>query len=109
PVAHESGGATVANSIFRDNLLKGKHAFVTGGSSGINLRIAERFAEHGARVSILGRKQEKLDAATAGIKAAGGTALGFSADVRDYEALSKAIEAAVAAHGPIDILLCGAA
>ncbi|MFN7130643.1 MAG: SDR family oxidoreductase [Myxococcales bacterium] len=96
-------------SIFRDNLLQGKHAFVTGGSSGINLRIAERFAQHGAKVSLLGRKQEKLDAAVALIKGQGGTALGFSADVRDYEGVERAIKTAVEAHGELDILVCGAA
>jgi peroxisomal 2,4-dienoyl-CoA reductase len=50
-------------SIFRANLLTGRTAFVTGGGSGIGQRMAERFAEHGARVVLAGRKQEKLDAA----------------------------------------------
>ena len=53
-------------SIFRDHLLKGKTAIVTGGGSGIGQRMAERFAEHGAKVMLVGRKQEKLDAAAAG-------------------------------------------
>ena len=42
-------------SIFRDNLLKGRVAFVTGGGSGIGRRMAERFAQHGARVVLAGR------------------------------------------------------
>ncbi len=46
-------------SIFRDQLLRGKTAFVTGGGSGIGQRMAERFAQHGAKLMIIGRKQEK--------------------------------------------------
>jgi NAD(P)-dependent dehydrogenase (short-subunit alcohol dehydrogenase family) len=95
--------------IFRDLLLEGKTAFITGGGSGINLRIAERFAQHGAKVAMMGRTPEKLDAACAGIRAAGGEAMGVPGDVRDYGQVRNAIEKAHAAHGEIDILVCGAA
>src|SRR6202011_3526920 len=61
-------------SVFRDGLLQGKVAFVTGGGSGIGQRIAERFAEHGAKVMLAGRKQDKLDTAAAGIRERGGHA-----------------------------------
>jgi len=97
------------DSVFRDNLLRGKVAFITGGSSGICLRIAERFAAQGAKVALLGRSQEKLDRAVAGIREAGGEAIGFSADVRDYAALSSALQKTHEQYGEIDILLCGAA
>ena len=98
-----------SDSVFRDGLLRGKVAFVTGGSSGICLRIAERFAAQGAKVALLGRTQEKLDHAAAGIRGAGGDAAGFAADVRDYAALSGALQRAREQYGEIDILLCGAA
>jgi NAD(P)-dependent dehydrogenase (short-subunit alcohol dehydrogenase family) len=98
-----------ANPVFRDNLLRGKVAFATGGTSGIGLRIAERFAEQGAKVALVGRSQEKLDHAVAGIHEAGGEASGFPADVRDYAALSGALQKTRAQYGEIDILLCGAA
>ena len=56
-------------SIFQPRLLDGKTVFVTGGSSGIGLRIAERFAEHSACVMLVARNQEKLDSAKASIEA----------------------------------------
>lgn len=97
------------SGIFRDNLLSGKVAFVTGGGSGICQRIAERFAEHGAKVALLGRTQEKLDRAAEEIRKAGGTAAGFAADVRDYAAVSTALQKTREVYGEIDVLLCGAA
>lgn len=96
-------------SIFKDGLLTGKVALVTGGGSGINLAIAERYAEHGAKVALLGRTKEKLDAAVAGIEAKGGTALAVPADVRDYAAVTAAVEKTVETFGELDLLVCGAA
>jgi NAD(P)-dependent dehydrogenase (short-subunit alcohol dehydrogenase family) len=97
------------HSIFRENLLRDKVAFVTGGGSGIGQRMAERFAEHGAKVVLAGRKQERLDAAAASIRAAGGTVETARLDVREYEALEESLRKVHREWGPIDILLCGAA
>jgi NAD(P)-dependent dehydrogenase (short-subunit alcohol dehydrogenase family) len=96
-------------NIFRDGLLQGKVAFVTGGGSGINLRIAERFAEHGAKLALMGRTREKLDRAADGIRSAGGAAMGIAGDVRNYEACENALRQTRQEFGPIDILICGAA
>ncbi|PZR09553.1 MAG: short-chain dehydrogenase [Archangium gephyra] len=96
-------------SVFNPKLYAGKTVFVTGGSSGINLRIAEAFGEHGAKVAINGRKVDKLEAAVKQLRDKGITAEGYAADVRDYAAVESALEAAVKALGPIDVLVCGAA
>jgi NAD(P)-dependent dehydrogenase (short-subunit alcohol dehydrogenase family) len=97
------------SSIFRDSLLAGKVAVVTGGGSGINLSIAKRFAEHKAKVVLIGRSQEKLDAAVAEITSTGGTAMGISADVRDYAALESAFAKTRESYGEVNVLVCGAA
>src|ERR1035437_5111983 len=96
-------------SIFRDRLLQDRVAFVTGGGSGIGRRMAERFAEHGAKVVLAGRKQARLDTAAAAICAAGGFAAVEPLDVREFEALEPAIERTHERYGEIDILVCAAA
>lgn len=94
---------------FSEQLFKGSHVFVAGGSSGINLRIAQRYAEAGAKVSILSRDPTKIDAAVASIVDAGGRALGFTGDVRDFAAVTAAIESAAEQLGDIDVVISGAA
>jgi NAD(P)-dependent dehydrogenase (short-subunit alcohol dehydrogenase family) len=96
-------------SIFRENVLARKTAFVTGGGSGIGQRMAERFAEHGAKVMLVGRKQEKLDAAAVEIRRRGGTAATHATDVRDYPGVAAALQSTRDQFGEIDIIVCGAA
>ncbi len=97
------------SSVFQPNLLQGKTVFITGAGSGINKGIAKRFAEHGARIVMIGRRQEKLDESCAEIKAAGGEAVGFSADVRHFDALADAAKQGSERFGPYDIVVAGAA
>jgi NAD(P)-dependent dehydrogenase (short-subunit alcohol dehydrogenase family) len=95
--------------VFGEKLLAGRTAVITGGGSGINLSIARRYAQHGAKVALIGRTREKLDAAAAEIRKEGGVASGHPADVRDYDALAGAIKSARDEHGEIDLVVCGAA
>jgi NAD(P)-dependent dehydrogenase (short-subunit alcohol dehydrogenase family) len=91
---------------FTPDLLADRSAFIAGGTSGINLAIAQAYAAHGAKVAVLSRKAEKVEAATAAI---GHGAIGFAADVRDAEAVSAAMKAAAEANGPFDVIVSGAA
>ena len=93
-------------SPFKDGLFEGKVAFVAGGTSGINLGIASRLAELGAKVAVCGRNPEKATAAAAEI---GHGALGLSGDVRDYGAIRGVMEHVRNEFGPMDIVVSGAA
>jgi len=88
---------------------RGKTVFVAGGSSGINLGIAEGFARAGAAVAIASRSKARVDAAAAALRAHGGEVMGETADVRDYAAVAAVLEKVSAALGPIDALVSGAA
>lgn len=84
--------------------------FVAGGTSGINLGIATAFARQGAKVAVLSRKQDKVDAALVQLREAGAAAvLGFAADVRDFAAVSAAFASTRAQWGELDVLISGAA
>lgn len=87
----------------------GKHVFISGGTSGINLGIAHAFARAGAKLTVMSRSQEKVDAAVAALQAHGGAVAGISADVREYAAVEGAIKTAAGTHGKIDVLISGAA
>lgn len=81
--------------------LDGKNALVTGASSGIGLACAAALAEAGARVTMVARGEERLKAAFAAIKKAGGTAQALALDIADIPAL----RAIIAAKGPFDVLV----
>lgn len=81
--------------------LDGRHALVTGASSGIGLAAAAALAEAGARVTMVARGLADLQAAADAIIAAGGQAAAQGLDIADLDAARNF----VADHGPFDILL----
>ena len=50
-------------TFFGQDLFAGKTAVITGGSGSINFVIARKFAQYGAKLGLIGRRQERLDAA----------------------------------------------
>ena len=87
----------------------GKTVFIAGGTSGINLGVAHAFAKAGAKLAVISRKQDKVDAAVAALKTHGGVAIGFAVDVRDYAAVEAAFKETQSRLGDIDVLISGAA
>src|SRR6266508_1967633 len=103
---------TGGGAMYDSRILAGRSILVTGGGSGLGLAMAAAFASYGARVTIAGRKKERLEAALPRIAAAareGGEADGFAADVRDPEQVERLVGHAVARFGKLDALVNNAA
>jgi len=88
---------------------EGKAVVVIGGTSGINRGVAELFAEHGARVAVASRSNDKVQATVASLKELGAEAMGFSADVRDLDAIDAGMATVHETFGDFDVLVSGAA
>src|ERR1700743_2082201 len=85
--------------------LNNKVAVVTGGSSGIGLAIAKRFAQEGAKVAITGRNQKTIDAAIAEI---GTNGLGIQGDVSKLDDLTRIYQTVADHFGKVDTLIVNA-
>ena len=83
----------------------GRHALVTGGSTGIGLATAQVLAARGARVSLIARDPAKLARAAEAVR---GACLTVPADVADAAAQEAAVRAAEAAFGPVELLFANA-
>jgi len=99
----------MTQSVFVEGVLNGHVAFVTGGGTGITGGVARALAEAGASVALISRKVEHLEPAATAINANGGKAFAFAADVREPEAVEKAVAATIEQFGKIDIVVNGAA
>jgi NAD(P)-dependent dehydrogenase (short-subunit alcohol dehydrogenase family) len=85
--------------------LDGRVAAVTGGSSGIGLEMAVALARAGARVVLVARDAERLEAAAGRLRASGARAGWVSADLADRSSLEGAATDAAGVFGPPDILV----
>ena len=95
--------------LFIDRSLKGtvggKVVLVTGGSSGIGLAAAHKFAEAGATTIICGRDQDKLDEACKEAKAKGYEFVAYAADIADMADCDRFVKLLIENHGGVDFLI----
>jgi NAD(P)-dependent dehydrogenase (short-subunit alcohol dehydrogenase family) len=82
---------------------------ITGGATGIGFGCAEAFGKHGAKVAIMGRRQDALDAAVTRLKAFQIDAFGVRGDVRKFDLCQAAVDAVVGKYGRLDYLVNNAA
>ena len=89
--------------------LSGKVAIITGGNGGLGLGIAKGLAIAGAKIAVVGRKQEKIDRAVKELEAQGAEALGISCDVGNEDDVNRMVATTAEHFGRIDILVNNAA
>ncbi|MGJ0452614.1 MAG: 3-oxoacyl-ACP reductase FabG [Methylocystis sp.] len=88
--------------------IAGRSVIVTGGSRGIGRGVARVFAAKGAQVLVVGRDLAQAEATAAAIRAEGGRASGFAADVGNPGDVERMAAAALERHGGVDILCANA-
>lgn len=88
-------------------MLKGKTAVVTGGTRGIGYAVVKKFLQNGAKVALLGSRQETVDKALAKLKEEGveGEVIGLCPKLSSPEAVAEAFDKVKAAFGSLDILV----
>ncbi|MGH9745234.1 MAG: SDR family oxidoreductase [Candidatus Acidiferrales bacterium] len=95
--------------MFQPDLLKSRTILITGGGTGLGRSMALRFAELGANIFLLGRREDPLKQTTADISSKGVRSAYAIADVRDFAAVEAAIAVAEEKLGSIDTLVNNAA
>ncbi len=95
--------------MFQTDMLSDQHILVTGGGTGLGRGMVLRYAELGAKVSILGRREEPLKTTVADITKNGAEAAWTSCDVRDPARVKAAMDELEGELGPITALVNNAA
>ncbi|ABS03431.1 SDR family oxidoreductase [Kineococcus radiotolerans] len=96
------------SAVLTTTTLQGRVAVVTGASSGIGEATAERLAALGAKVAVLARRKDELEALAERITAAGGTVLTLPTDVTSREEMAAAAEAVQRQFGTVDLVFANA-
>ncbi len=95
--------------IFRDDLLKDKIVLITGGGTGLGRAMAESFGHLGASMALVGRRLEVLKEAQRDLESQGIPTFIHSLDIRDAEAVERAMDAIEGHYGRLDVLVNNAA
>jgi NAD(P)-dependent dehydrogenase (short-subunit alcohol dehydrogenase family) len=95
--------------MYQRDLLKGRTILITGGGTGLGKSMALRFAELGASLFLVGRREEPLAGVAREIKATGARAGYFPGDIRNFSTVESAVAAAEKEFGHIDSLVNNAA
>jgi NAD(P)-dependent dehydrogenase (short-subunit alcohol dehydrogenase family) len=95
--------------MFQPNLLKGRTILITGGGTGLGRSMALRFAELGANLFLVARREAPLQLTAEAVRAKGTRAAYATADIRNFAAVEAAIAAAEAELGRVDTLVNNAA
>jgi len=95
--------------VFQKDLLKDRAIFISGGGSGLGRSMALSFSALGARMFLVGRREQPLMETCDEIHRAGGAAAFATCDVRDYDSVEAAANAADAQYGRIDTVVNNAA
>lgn len=93
------------SELIHNTTLAGRVAVITGASSGIGEATAKHLAKRGAKVALLARRTDRLQALAAEIEQAGGTALAITVDVTDAAAVQAAAEQVAQQLGAVDLLV----
>lgn len=96
-------------SVFRDGILDGRVALVTGGATGLGLEIARTLGRHGAKVAICSRKEDNLRPAVDELVSQGIDARYGVCDVRDMAQVERVVAETVEAYGRLDVVVNNAA
>lgn len=96
------GGSETVSAVFRDGLLDGRVAIVTGGGTNLGREAARELVACGARVVIAGRREEVLRDAAAAL---GPACSWVGGDIREAEDAARIVAACVERHGRLDVLV----
>ncbi|QCU78180.1 1,6-dihydroxycyclohexa-2,4-diene-1-carboxylate dehydrogenase [Citricoccus sp. SGAir0253] len=102
--------APYAGDVIAPGRFAGQVAVVTGSAQGIGRKVAERIAAEGGAVVLVDRAELVLEVAEeidreAGRSGSGGSATAVTADLETFAGAVEAVEAALAAHGRVDVLV----
>lgn len=95
--------------MFKEKILQGQVAIITGGGTGLGKEIAKQFARHGAKIVICSRSPEHLESGKAEIEQEGAEVMSYPLDVREPLQIKKFAEEVLKRFGRIDVLVNNAA